>query len=362
MRVLHIGLSKNPGGIETFIMTYFRKLVHKDIVFDFIDIYGDGLAFAGEIEFLGGKVFTVSNYKKHPIKAKKEMISIIKENKYKIVHINMLSAANILPLLAVKNTGAIAVVHAHNDRTQGLLRTLMHSLNLTALRKNSDIKLACSVEAGKWLWGKGIFSVIPNAIDADNFSFSMNDRVLSRRSLGISDSDFVIGFVGRLSTQKNPLYLIDIFYAVKQQTHRNVKLLLIGDGPLKNSVMSYAKDKGVINDTIFAGIQSNTSQWYSVFDCFVLPSLYEGFGIVAVEAQANGLPCFVSAHVPPAIKIADSLRFLPLDNGANNWADAIVSVADNDAVERNNNIKGTQYDSEVSVTELSDVYLYAEKL
>lgn len=363
MRVLQIGLSKNPGGIETLIMTYFRQLVHKDIVFDFIDIYGDGLAFDNEIQSLGGKIYHTPNYKKHPIKARRAISKIINDNEYKVIHVNMLSAANLLPLIVAKRAGCIVFAHSHNSSVEGFLRAFLHNRNLHKLRRMNVVRLACGKAAGEWMWGDLEYEIIPNAIIADKFSFSASNRQQIRNMLDIAKNDFVIGFVGRLAAQKNPFYLVDIICAVKQRAKRNIKLLIVGDGVLRNDVLLYATERSVIKDIVFVGSQNDTSVYYSAMDCFVLPSLYEGFPIVGVEAQANGLPCFVSEYVTHDIKIADSLRFLSLDNGANNWANAIVSVVDKyDVFERINNIKGTQYDSDVSATKLSDVYWLAEKI
>lgn len=359
MRVLQIGLSKNIGGIETFVMSYYRRLAQMGIVFDFIDTYGDGLAFSDEIESLGGKIFTIPNYKKHPFIAKKLMLNIIRENKYECVHIHMLSAANLLPLKAALKAGSVAIVHAHNNNTHGFLRTVMHNMNVGRLRRLSEVRLSCGKEAGDWLYGKYPFRVIPNAIDAEKFSFSESNRHAIREKIGISAEDFVIGFVGRLSTQKNPFYLIDILSAVKTDSTRPVKMLVVGEGELKEKVEKYAQEKGVVDDLVFAGRQNDMAPWYSAMDCFVLPSLYEGFVIVGIEAQANGLRCFMSEQVPHEINITGTVKFLPLIKPASNWRERISDIEDFSYGRGVNGIIGTTYDITVSADTLCQVYANA---
>lgn len=357
MRVLQIGLSKNPGGIETFIMTYFRKLVHKDIVFDFIDIYGDGIAFEKEIQSLGGKIYYTQNYKKHPIKAGRTILNIINDNGYQVVHVNMLSAANLLPLIVAKRAGSIVFAHSHNSSVKGVLRTFLHNRNLHKLRRMDTVRLACGKAAGEWMWGSLEYEIIPNAIIADKFSFSTSNRQQIRNMLDIAENDFVIGFVGRLAVQKNPFYLVDILRAVKQRVERNIKLLIVGDGPLRDDVMSYATEKKVIKDIMFVGNQNDTSVYYSAMDCFVLPSLYEGFPVVGVEVQANGLPCFMSDRVPKEINISQTVKFLPLES-IDDWGEEISNVQSLPCC-RVNSIKKTKYDIKESADILYELYMSA---
>ena len=187
MRVLQVGLSENIGGIETFVMSYFRELVKQGVVFDFIDMYGNGLAFADEIIGLGGKIFTLPNYKKHPFYFMKEMERVLRSEKYACVHMNMLSAANLLPLKVTLKCGCIPIVHSHNSGTEGILRSLLHKKNVKKLRKYAKIRLSCGEKAGEWMFGKYPFKVIPNAIDVEKFSFDINCREMIRKEIGVSE-------------------------------------------------------------------------------------------------------------------------------------------------------------------------------
>ena len=114
IRVLQIGMHDEIGGVETYLMNYYRNIDRKRIQFDFINPY-ESLCFEDEIKKLGGKVYKIPNFKKNPIGFYNELKKIIKENNYKIVHINMLSAANILPVIAAKKCKVKHIIlHSHN--------------------------------------------------------------------------------------------------------------------------------------------------------------------------------------------------------------------------------------------------------
>lgn len=363
MRILQIGLSKNIGGIETFVMRYFREMVKIGICFDFVDIYGDGIAFENEIKTLGGKIYTSPNYKRHPLKAKKYIYQVMKNNDYNCVHIHMLSAANLIPLYAAKKAKVISIVHSHNNNTQGI-KKILHRINKYKVLKIADFRLSCGKEAGEWFYGKSAFEIIPNAIEANKFTFSEDNRRIIREKMGLSQEDFVIGFVGRLSHQKNPLYLVDIMKALNITARNNVKLLIVGDGDLRIKLEEYAKGEGVFNNIIFAGLQSEISMWYSAMDCLVLPSLFEGFVIVGVEAQANGLKCFMSDNVPHEINITGGVEFLPLDHNGVIWGDRIGVFMNNMGLQsrETNKIVDTVYDISVGIKQLYNVYQEAQNI
>lgn len=355
IRVLHIGLSSNPGGIEICVINYFRELVKFGIVFDFVDIYGDGLAFAGEIDKLGGKIYTLKNYKRHPIKAKNDLEKIIVDGQYKCVHINMLSAANILPILACKNARVSPIIHAHNNQTERLIRKVLHSLNVRKLRLSPAIRLACSAEAGIWMFANSEFCVLPNAINVEDFAFNTQFRDKIRTTYNITNDDFVLGFVGRLSYQKNPLFLLDILAETQKLSDKRIKLLVVGGGELESQMKKTTTNRGLTDSVIFAGKQMNVNEWYSAMDCFLLPSRYEGLGIVAIEAQANGLPCCLSDAITQETRQTQNVVYLACTKDAHNWASAIDLFMQRD-IDRRGTLANSSFDIRQSATRLKEIY------
>lgn len=352
MKVLQIGLSCSRGGIETMIMTYFRALQPKGITFDFVDIYGDGLAFSEEIEALGGTIYRLPNYKKHPFRAKRMLRKIIAD--YEIVHINMLSAANLLPFHAARKNGRTPILHSHNTGTEGIVRKVLHKINFRKIKRAKTVRLACSNLAGEWLFGSSSFEVIPNAVDCDKFEFHGEDRAKVRSQYEIADGTLLLGFVGRLNAQKNPLYLLDILKAVLEKG-LDAKLVLVGDGELRQDIETAAETGNIRDRVIFVGNQADIASYYSAMDIFLLPSTYEGLGIVAIEAQANGLPCLLSDRVPEEVIASNRVSFLSIDGNAAEWADKIKEESAKPFA-RNNSVRGTQYDINCSAELLKRVY------
>lgn len=244
IRILIIGMHDKIGGVETFLMNYYRNIDRNKVQFDFISIY-DKLCFENEIKSLGGRVYKICSEKVNPIKYCKQLEKIIRENNYKIVHINMLSAANILPVIVAKRQKIKhIIIHSHNSNTpSGLLRKLLNALNKPFLHLGTDF-FACSKLAGEWLFGKNFLKkhelkIINNAVDIDKYKFNAQTRENIRNELECRKK-FVIGHVGRFCYQKNHDFLINVFYEV-QKEDKDMILLLIGEGELKEEIQEKVK-------------------------------------------------------------------------------------------------------------------------
>ena len=231
MKVLQVGLSFNPGGIESFVMTYYRKLSKQGVRFDFISMFPH-LAYEEEIKSLGGKVFHTCDARKHPLKFSRQMRKILRIGRYDAVHVNMLSAANIVPLI-VASYGKVPTViaHSHNSSTPGVVRNLLHRINRPLIPMFATKYFACSELAGEWLFSKKIrksnnYHLIHNALDLKKFAFSLSEREEIRHELGV-EGKFVLGHVGRFEEQKNHKFLLEIFREVASACEEAI-LLLVG--------------------------------------------------------------------------------------------------------------------------------------
>lgn len=326
IEVLQVGLSSNLGGIESCILNYHRNIDTSKIQFDYVDIYGRGIACEDEILQYGGKVYILPDYKKHPIRMAGELKKVILNNHYDVIHINILSAANLIPVsVACRNSGGVVAVHSHNTAVpSGIFRFIMHQLNLRKLRGMPVKKWACGLKAGKWMWGNKFekSSVVPNAIEMGKFIKNLEKRNALRAQCGFSKNDIVLGFVGRFSEQKNVLFLSEILFCLKKKSLK-YKLLLIGDGVLKKSLEEKLRFYDVMDSVYFAGFQKEVSAWYQAMDVLVLPSFFEGVPIVGIEAQATGLPCFISDKVSDELNITGLVKYLPINRGGEVWANAI---------------------------------------
>ncbi|MCR5530612.1 MAG: glycosyltransferase [Lachnospiraceae bacterium] len=311
MRILEVGLTAHIGGMETFFHNYFL-FFSPGFHFDFIGTE-DGLCFSDEYLANGSNVYLLPRFKKHPIRYYLRLRKIIKNGQYDLVHINMLSAANILPLLATKSVGKKVVVHSHNNDTpSGLIRKALHVINTPIVRICSNGRFACSKAAGKWMFGKAQFDVIPNAVDASRFSFNEQIREKTREKYNLGDA-FVIGHVGRFQEQKNHKFIVKLF-AEYHRINPKSKLLLIGDGELFNDIKEGLEAANAIQNTVFIRETKSIEEYYQAMDLLVFPSLFEGFGTVAIEAQFSGLPCLLSEFVCRDTEISDRVKYLGIED------------------------------------------------
>lgn len=339
LRILQIGLSYNPGGVESFVMNYYRRLVSENIQFDFICMYGQ-LAYETEIRQLGGEIFYLPDVKKNPFSYERELRKILVKKKYEVVHVNMLSAANILPLkIACEADVKKIIAHSHNTQTPGIVRKILHFCNKKKISVYADSFWACSKKAGTFMFGKWVLEnqiqIINNAIDLKRYLYSQEKRDLLRQKLKISDCDFVVGHVGRMEEQKNHTFLLQIFKNVLHQVP-NARLLLVGDGILKTDLKKQCIDLGIEKQVLFLGVRKDVPELFCAMDIFVFPSLYEGLSVTAIEAQCSGLPCVVSETLAKETEIGENFCRIPLSQSPEYWAGQILAFRKNQRRELNN--------------------------
>lgn len=330
IRVLQIIGFVCGGGVEAVIMNYYRNIDRNKIQFDFIIDGYEKTALDNEISSLGGKVYKVEPYTKNPFKNIYQIYRIIKDNNYQIVHSNMNTLA-IFSLFAAWLAGAkVRILHNHSTATKNeKLRSIIKYILRPFAPIFANKYLACSALAGEWMYGKkkmhlGKIKILNNAINVDDFAYNEELRKVLRQKLNIKKDILVIGHVGRFMHQKNHDFLIDIFREIYRQ-EKNSILLLIGDGPLRQSIEEKVKVYGLQDKVKFLGLRKDVRALYNIMDVFVLPSWYEGLPVVSIEAQANGLSCFISDKVSKECEVSSSVRFIKLDKDANFWSKEILN-------------------------------------
>ena len=355
-RVAQMLARMDYGGIEMVVMNYYRHIDRTKIQFDFIVFEESELPQRKKIEELGGRVYEVPSLR-HPFAYSRAVLKLFKKNKYDIVHANM-NTLSVFPLRMAKKAG-VPVRICHNHSTAGLGETKKNILK-NILRHFSKIYptelFACSEYAGKWLYGdKASFRVIKNAIDIDRFKYNEKTRADVRRKLGIEDK-LVLGHVGRFELQKNHDFILDIFHSV-HQINPKTALLLIGEGELEDKMKKKADELGLKDSVFFLGTMNDCAPYYQAMDAFALPSLYEGLGMVAIEAQAAGLPCFLSDRVPKETAITDSVYTLSLEQTLDEWAEFILEkVTKNKRKDESVKIREAGYDIELEAEKLMGIY------
>ena len=316
------------GGVEAVVMNYYRHIDREKVQFDFIVDEDSTVIPKDEIESLGGRIFMVPPYQKLN-KYISALIKLFKENKYKIVH-SHINTLSVFPLFAAKRAGVpVRIAHNHSTAAKGETKKNILKYMLRPFAKvYATHYAACSKYAAEWLFGKksmerGEITIFNNAIDLDKFKYDKNVQNEVRKELGIEDK-FVIGHVGRFCYQKNQEFLIDVFEEVYKQ-NPNAVLMLIGDGSNRKKIEKKVGQQNLEDSVLFLGNRNDVNRLYQAMDVFVLPSRYEGLGMVAVEAQFCGVKTVISDRVPDDAKVLDNIVSLPLTCSIKDWAYNILT-------------------------------------
>lgn len=328
IRIAQVMGKMENGGVEAVVMNYYRHIDKTKVQFDFIVDSDSSCPQEDEILSMGGKVIRIAPYQ-NIIANMRDLKKVFIENQYEIVHAE-LTTMSIFALTVAKKCGIpIRICHGHNTACKGEVKKNIMKYMLRPFSKVFATHFfACSNYAGRWLYGKNIeksknYKVIRNAIDTDKFRFNADIRSEVRSEFQIEDK-FVIGHIGRFVYQKNHEFLIDIFHEVYKK-NKNSVLLLVGEGPLLGEVKKKVHQLGLDKAVKFLGIRQDAYRLYQAFDVFLLPSRYEGLGMVAIESQAAGLPVIVSKEVPHEIDITGLAKHLPLSLPPDKWAEIALS-------------------------------------
>lgn len=329
IRILYVnGGLMNRGGIESFMMNYYRHFDRTKVQIDFIVHNAGGFGYYDEeIKQLGGKIYTLPQKSKHPLTYVHQLKKILKNGQYKVIHTHM-DAMGAWVLKAAKECNIpVRIAHSHNTQhlTSNPIKLWFLERARKSITKYATHCFACSDVAGKWLFGNTPFEIVHNAIDVQKFQFDADVRSQIRKEYGIGDDDFLIGHVGRFDTQKNHTFLIDVFADV-QKLISNAKLMLIGEGAMKEYIELKCKQM-LMGGAIFTGGRNDVFRFYNAFDLFVLPSLFEGLCIVSIEAQANGCSNLLSSTITQEVNVSGKVKFAPLKK--DDWVKAIVDIYNN---------------------------------
>lgn len=362
IRVLHVVGAMNIGGTETMLMEIYKNIDTKKVQFDFISYSSKEAYYDKEIESLGGKVIRLkSTY------SIKEHIKAIKENgPYDVVHSHTLFHCGIASLSA-KLCGVKTIIsHAHttSDLNKGIIRNIYKYVMKKMINSCSTQLMACSEVAGEYLFGEKMiksskYRYFANIIDYEKFINVEDDKVEQFKLENNLKDKIVIGHIGRFTEAKNHKFLLKIMKDVIE-TNKDIRLLLVGDGKLKNEIIKLSKELNIEDKVIFTGFRKDINTMLYSMDLFVFPSIFEGLGLVILEAQASGLNCIVSQAIQKEADLEIGLvHKLNLDDDKKLWINKILSLSNKNKVDKNVIIKSfneKKYTIQDSIKTLYDVY------
>lgn len=339
-------------GLTKMVMEIYRHSSRKRVKFDFVISSKGEEEYNQELISGGASIYYLLNRRKSVFCYIKDLIKCIKNNKYKIIHIHGNSALMFIDVLAAKLGGATKIItHCHNSASQF---PVIHYLLKPIFNLLVTDKVACSKLAGNWAYFNK-FTIVHNGICVNKFIYNRETRIEYRKKLGILENTILFGHVGRFSKQKNHKYLIDIFNEIRN-INNNSKLLLIGDGELKKEINNKIKSLDLEEYIICLGNSQEVNNYMQAMDILFLPSLYEGLGIVGIEAQAAGLPCIVSDSVSDELKITDLVKFMSLSQSSKEWAEVALHAKLGQRKDMKKIIEEKGYSIEKTVYELYEIY------
>ena len=318
------------GGIESFL---FNLLTHMDLSEFQVDIVAAQVKksiFTAGLLKCGVSLIELGGSKYNIFKNRRAFKRLLRDRNYSAVYINAFQGMSLYyAKLAKRNGVPLVIAHSHNAALRpGIgygLKMCLHHIYSAHFSQYADRFWACSEAAAKFMFPQKLlekcgFTFIPNGIDVQRFQFEPEARERIRQAFGIENS-FLIGCVGRLCYQKNQMFALRLLADVLERD-QTFMLVFAGDGADKEKLRNEAQRLGISSHVLFLGTTDQVHELYSAMDMLAFPSRFEGFGIVAIEAQASGLPVFCSDRVPKEAVCTRLCERLPLDRKA--WADALI--------------------------------------
>lgn len=333
--VLHTCNRLSIGGVQSFLMNFYKAIDRRRVQFAFAVQRETELPYDKEILSLGGRIHYLPRIEDGAIKYMKSLRLVIKNHpEYKIVHSHM-NQRNALALLVAKQMNVpIRISHAHNiSSCYTILSKIRYQIFKKIIAYTANNFWTCSYAANECVHFPNKHEIIiHNAIDIKRFIFNSEIRHEIREIYDIKEDDVVIGHIGNFSPQKNTSYLLSII----DKLPSNYKLLLVGEGKEKLSLENSELVNKNIKRIIFTG-SADSSKMFQAMDIFVFPSLFEGLGMVAIEAIASGLPVIASKGVPNDIDISEYVCHLSIEAcDIPLWVNKILSFG---KIKRQNNFE-----------------------
>lgn len=331
-RILHILSSLARNGTETFIMNLFKAIDRNSFQFDFLIFTEETEGYYEEATALGAKIYRLPPRSKGPLKYLKALDSFFANHarEYDCAHLHGNSLTSIAPIHYAKRHGIpTRIFHVHSTSCEGLHNRILHNINKHLIYHDGTHFLACSRPAVEWGYKNTKAykdaKIITNGIDIEKFEYDPRKREAVRKDLGL-DNSLTIIHIGTFNTIKNHSFLLNVFASITKE-HPDARLILVGKGPLMNPTRELAAKMGIIGKILFLGARNDVADLLQAADVSVIPSLFEGLSITAIEAHASRLPVIASDNLPKELSAIKRHHTLSLNEPAAKWADVIIRTA-----------------------------------
>ncbi len=347
------------NGVAAYLMNYYKTMNLESFETTILVLNDDEKDRYDVFKELGCKIVEIYKNESWP-KYLKRIDTFFKENHFDIVHCHTPNYGAFYMHYAKKYKVKARILHSHSNKSaDGVIKAIRNTILFKVALKNSNKYLACSKDAGDFLFGNKEYLIINNAIECNKFKFDQNKREEIRKELDIEDK-YVIGQFGRIDSSKNQLFTLEVFKEFLNEK-KEAKLLLIGNGVFEEKIKEKIREYKLDNNVIMVNSKDNIYDYYNCLDVFILPSKFEGLGMVLIEAQTNSLPCYTSKNrVPELVKVTPLLKFIELEKGAKYWADFIINDTENNRKDYFEDISKSVFNIENEARKLEEFYKKCE--
>lgn len=364
MKVLQIIGVLNRGGAETLVVNILENIDKNNYDFDFLVFEEKHYDYEDKIKELGGRVIRLQGPTEVGMfKFVHNLRKLCMEEKYDVVHAHTLFNCGPSVFAAWLGKVPTRISHSHNtkvlEKNSSIIKRIYFLIAKVLLNIFSTDKIACGIEAGKFLFFTNSFLVINNGIDVNKFRFDISTKNFLKSKFSIEKDALVIGNIGRLNHQKNQLFILEVFENLLK-VKENAYLFILGEGGLKLELQTLIKERGIEKRVFMLGNVNNANEFYSLFDLFVFPSLFEGVPLTLVEAQSNGLPIICSDRVSDEVNLTNEIDFLSLEKGVDYWVD-YISKYTKKRYDKTELIIDKGYDIKTTVNTINEIYTRREK-
>ena len=352
IRVLCVFSTLDRGGAESMCMNLYRHIDRNRIQFDFVKHTPEKCAFDDEIDSLGGRIYIAPRFRGYNLIQYQSWWKkhLEQHPEHQIIHGHYFTVSKFY-FPVCKKMDRITIGHSHTDSYSW--KRIDKRMMIYGVEDYCDYRLACSEKAGKLLYPNKDFIILKNAIEIKKYAYNPEIAKEVREEFGLGD-DLILGAVGTIKEVKNPLGMVDILNAVVQQKP-NTKLLWVGnDGGMKQQVIEKIENNNLSDRVVFSGVRSDVHRLLQAMDVFLMPSFSEGIPVSMIEAQAAGLPCFVSDEVSREADITNNCCYLPLGD-YKKWAHAIMK-ANLSHLDNYQRIVSAGYDISTTANWMTDFY------
>lgn len=372
-RVLHIVGNMNMGGTETYLMNIYRNIDRDKLQFDFVTYGRNGEKdyYEDEIISLGGKVYKLPSISEMGYGGiVKNLRKVLRQTRYDAVHAHTMYNSGFAMIAAQKEKVPIRITHSHTtkkDVSASLKNKIYNKVMRCVINRKMTMCCACSKAAAEVMFTPEAiatkYKFMGNSIDFTKYFAVTEDEISKvREELGIPENAKILGHVGRFGKSKNHSFAVDVFNKYTKKYDSDVYMIFVGGGDQKvrTAVEEKTKELGISDKVIFTGVRGDVPVIMSAMDVFVFPSIYEGLGIVLLEAQASGLHCVVSENIQPEADLGiDMVHWVNLSDGAEAWADEVhlqinSKVTDRDFIKES--IENSSFKLEKVVNDFYEIY------